>query len=253
MAITRRDFLRDSLMAAGVLAAGAALAEDRQPVAIVWSEGTAPKKLYPNDIDGAIADGLKTLQRWTVKIASLNDPDQGISDAALDAADVIIWWGHAKHASVKEDRANAVVDRVKAGKLGFIGTHSAHHSKPFKKMMADNCDWTGGYREDGSKVDIKVKAPGHPIAAGIRDFVIPHTERYSETFQAPAPADLVFDGLYTLPNGTTEPARQGMTWVVGKGRVFYFQPGHETYPIYSQEEVRQIFRNAVAWARPGQI
>ena len=108
--------------------------------------------------------------------------------------------------------------------------------------------WNGGYVEDGSKLNLIVAAPTHPIAKGLKDFVIPHTERYTEPFDVPTPETLVFDGLYTRPDGATERSRQGMTWTVGKGRVFYFQPGHESYPIYFQAEVQQVFRNAVRWA-----
>ena len=92
-------------------------------------------------------------------------------------------------------------------------------------------------------------APKHPIAKGIKDFVVPKTERYGDPFEVPTAETVVFDGIYTLPNGTTgEHAQQGMVWTVGKGRVFYFQPGHEAYPIYFQDDIRQIFRNGVLWS-----
>ena len=169
---------------------------------------------------------------------------------ALEKTDVLIWWGHKKHGDVKDETVDRIVQRVKDGGMGFIGLHSAHYSKPYKKLMGTPCGWKGGYVEDGSKLDMIVKAADHPIVKGMKDFVIPHTERYGEPFECPEPEAVVFDGLYTLPDKTTQPSRQGLTWTVGKGRVFYFQPGHETYPIFFQDEVRQALRNAVEWAAP---
>lgn len=255
-----RGYNRRELLGAGLaLAGGALLASEDAAVAdpkppkqkkrvVCWSEGTAPKNIYPKDINVAIAEGLEPLKGWDVVTASLTDPDQGLPDDLLNSATVLIWWGHMRHDDVHNELVNRIVKRVKEDGMGFIATHSAHWSKPFKTLMGTPCGWTGGYVEDGSKVDVSVKAPKHPIAHGIKDFVIPHTERYTESFEVPDPELLVFDGLYTRPNGTLEKSRQGMIWTVGKGRVFYFQPGHESYPIYFQEEVRQVFRNAVPWA-----
>ena len=134
--------------------------------------------------------------------------------------------------------------------MGFISVHSSHFAKPYKALMGTNCGWTGGYRDDGSRVTIIVKAADHPIARGVRDFELAHTERYGEAFEVPEPEAVVFDGRYTLPDGTEQMARQGLVWTVGKGRVLYFQPGHETYPILYQDEVKHILRNAVQWAAP---
>ncbi len=254
--IDRRRFLTSGLVAAGAAVLGAQLPQQsgaaelalKKKRVICWSEGTAPKNIYPNDINHAIAEGLAPLKGWEVITASINDPEQGLSDELLNSASVIIWWGHARHDDVKDELVQKIVHRVKEDGMGFIGTHSAHWSKPFKTLMGTPAGWTGGYYEDASRVDVSIKAHEHPIAHGLKDFVIPHTERYTETFQVPDPERLIFDGLYTLPNGKTEPSRQGMIWTVGKGRVFYFQPGHESYPIYFQDEVRHVFRNAVPWA-----
>jgi trehalose utilization protein len=248
---TRRAFLRESML----LAAGTALAltgrdagaEPAKRRVVVWSEGTAPKSVYPHDVNAVIAEGLKPLKNWDVQTASLNDPDQGLPQDTLQNASVLIWWGHQRHGDVQDELVARIVRRVKEEGMGFIATHSAHWSKPFKALMGTSGSWNGGYMEDGSKLNLTVSAPKHPIAKGLKDFVIPHTERYTEPFDVPTPETLVFDGLYTRPNGTTEKSRQGLTWTVGKGRVFYFQPGHESYPIYYQAEVQQVFRNAVPW------
>jgi trehalose utilization protein len=215
---------------------------------LVWSEGTAPKKVYPKDINGAIADGLKPLEGWEIVTASLADPEQGVSDESLGKADVLIWWGHKYHRKIEDAHVARIVRRVKQEGMGFIALHSAHYSKPLKKLLGTPCGWKGGYVEDGSAVRLIVKDQQHPIARGVADFTLPHTERYSEPFEAPQPESVVLDGIYTRPDGTKEAARQGLVWTIGQGKVFYFQPGHETYPIFFDENVRKIMRNAVQWA-----
>jgi trehalose utilization protein len=248
--ISRRALLGGSLaLAGGLLAAQEAEAAGRKPKrrVVVWSEGTAPKKVYPNDVNTAIAEGLKPLKGFDVTIASLNDPDQGLPQATLAATDVLIWWGHQKHGDVADELVERIVKRVKEDGMGFIATHSAHYSKPLKAILGTNCGWKY-YIDDGAKLDVKVVSTSHPIAKGVKDFVVPHTERYGDPFEVPTPDTVIFDGIYTLPDGKTgEHAQQGMVWQVGKGRVFYFQPGHEGYPIYFQDDIRQIFRNGVQW------
>ncbi len=251
---SRRRFIKDGLIftagtALAVMDPMAALAARPARKVVVWSEGTAPKNVYPNDVNTAIAEGLRSMKNWEVVTANLNEPDQGLSQELLESAGVLVWWGHQKHGDVKDELVDRIVKRVTEGGMGFLPTHSGHWSKPFKALMKDSGSWDGGYVEDGSKLDLIVADPSHPIAKGIKDFVVPHTERYSEPFHVPKPDDLVFNGKYTKPDGSTEMSKQGLTWTVGKGHVFYFQPGHESYPIYFQEEIRQVFRNGVRWLR----
>ena len=146
---------------------------------------------------------------------------------------MLVWWGHERHGKISDDHVKRIVDRVKNGGMGFIALHSAHYSKALKALLGTNCGWKGGYVEDGSKLDLIVKDKQHPIVAGVSDFSIPHTERYSEAFEIPEPEAVVLDGVYIRPDGSKESSRQGLVWTVGKGRVFYFQPGHETYPYSS--------------------
>ena len=233
------------MASAALLSTGAEAAKKNRKV-VVWSEGTAPKKIYPKDINTAIAEGLKPLKGWDVVIANLDDPDQGLPDSLLNSADVLIWWGHQRHGEVKDELVQRIVKRVKVDGMGFLPTHAAHYSKALKAVLGTNCGWSH-YVDDGSKLTMLVKAPKHPICRGVTDFVVPQTERYGDPFEVPTPEAVLFDGLYNLPNGTTENAQQGMVWTVGKGRVFYFQPGHEAYPIYFQEEIRHIMRNGVEW------
>jgi trehalose utilization protein len=256
--ISRRTALRWSALAAvgSVVAPELYAAADRKRKVVVWSEGSAnvdegSKKVYPQDINTAIAEGLKPLEAkgWEIVKASLNDPDQGISDELLNGTDVLIWWGHKRHGEVKNELVNRLDQRVREGKMGFIATHSSHFAKPYKKLMGTACSW-GEYVVDGTSVEIIVKDPDHPICKGVKSFKLPKIERYGEPFAVPATESLPLDGLYTKPDGTTAPARMGLCWTVGKGKVFYFTPGHETYDDYYRPEVRQIFVNAVQWAAP---
>jgi len=247
---SRRAFLRMGTAAAAASAfVGIDTSDEARAAAapirvLVWSEGTAPRDVYPADVNTAIAEGLRGLGDVEVRTASLADIDQGLGDETLRNTDVLIWWGHLKHGEVRDDRVAAVVRRVRHEGMGFIATHSAHYAKPLKALLGTDCGWKGGYFEDGSAVELQITAPRHPIARDLQDFRIPHTERYEGEFETPKPDVLIFDGAY---QATGTAARQGMVWSIGKGRVFYFQPGHESYPIYFQDEVRKVFRNAVRW------
>jgi trehalose utilization protein len=251
----------NSMLALG-LAAAAWLLPANAPAAgatrkvVVWSEGSAAedagsKDVYPKDINTAIAEGLKPLeaQGWQVVIAGLKDPGQGVPDSLLESTDVLIWWGHKKHGDVSDELVNKINQRVRDGKMGFIATHSSHFAKPYKKLMGTACSWRE-YKTDGTSVEIIVKDPNHPICKGVKSFKLPKIERYGEPFAVPTPEAVPLDGIYTKPDGKTEPGRMGMCWTVGKGKVFYFTPGHETYNDYYLPEVRQIFVNAVQWAAP---
>jgi trehalose utilization protein len=255
--LSRRDMLGLSAAAAvGLAMAPGLLAAPGGRKVVVWSEGTAnvdpgSKKVYPNDINAAVADGLKPLEAagWEIVTASLKDPDQGVSDDLLKSTDVLIWWGHKKHGDVKDELVNRIDARVKQEGMGFIALHSSHYAKPYKKLMGTECSW-GEYQADGTSVQITVKEPNHPIAKGVNDFNLPKIERYGEPFKVPTPDAVPFDGIYIRPDGKTQPGRMGLCWTVGKGRVFYFTPGHETYDDFFRPEVRQILRNAVQWAAP---
>jgi trehalose utilization protein len=230
-----------------LLLAGSEAGEAQEPAkkrtVLVWSEGTAPKEVFPKDINGAVAEGLANLPGYTVKTASIDDPEQGISQAALDETDVLIWWGHVKHGRVSNEGVQRIVARVREGGMGVIFLHSAHFAKPLKAVLGASGAWSA-YVNDRSAHRITVADPKHPIAQGVRDFVIPKEERYEEPFVVPAPEAVVFDGYY---ESTKTKARQGLCWTIGKGRVFYFRPGHEEFPIFFMPEVRRIMRNAVLW------
>lgn len=220
-----------------------------KPCVVVWSEGTAPKNVYPNDINGAIAEGLKDLKGWNVVVANLSDPEQGLPDELLNRADVLIWWGHQRHGQVKNELVDKIVKRVKEDGMGFISLHSSHFAKPNKALMGTACSW-GAYVGDSITLKVTVSDPKHPIAKGVKDFTVEHHERYSDPYAVPTPESVVFEGVATLKDGKLDPSQQGFTWTVGKGRFFYFQPGHETNPIFYDANVRKIMINAVKWAAP---
>jgi trehalose utilization protein len=249
--ISRRTVLALGAVAAGeLLWSGAARADKSKRRVLVWSEGTAPKDVYPHDINAAVAEGLKSLAGWEVATASLDDPEQGVTEPSLANTDVLIWWGHKRHNQVKDEYVERIAKRVKDGGMGFIALHSSHYSKALKKLLGTKCGFSD-YKCDGSSVRVTVKDKSHPIAAGVPDFTLDKTERYSEPFQVPPPEAVVFDGLYLRPDGTKEASRQGLVWSVGRGKVFYFQPGHETYPHFFDPNVRRLLRNAVEWMAAG--
>ncbi|MCP4644545.1 MAG: trehalose utilization protein ThuA [bacterium] len=215
----------------------------------VWSEKTAPRKLYPNDINTAIAEGLEPLKDWEVVVASIADPDMGLPDELLQRCDVLVWWGHKKHGLVDDALVEKVVKRVREDGMGFISLHSAHYAKPNRVLMDSPCSW-GAYEKDTTTLDVTVTEPDHPIAKGVKNFTIAHSERYSEPYAVPKPEAVPFEGVHTLTDGSKDPSRVGLCWTIGKGKFFYFQAGHETDPVYFDENVRLIMRNAVEWAAP---
>jgi trehalose utilization protein len=243
-------------IATGILMDANLFATPAKRKVVVWSEGTANKDsaskgVYPQDVNTAIAEGLNPLQAkgWEILKASLNDPEQGMSDELLNSTDVLIWWGHKRHGDVRDALVDRIEKRVKEAGMGFIATHSSHFAKPYKRLMGTACTWRE-YVADGTSAEIIVKEPKHPICKGVKNFKLPKIERYGEPFAVPTPEAVPLDGIYTKPDGATKPGRMGLCWTVGKGKVFYFTPGHETYDDYYLPEVRQILINAVEWAAP---
>lgn len=217
----------------------------------VWNEGLHEKtheevrKVYPNGIHAVIAEGLKEFGITTVKTATLDDPEHGLTEQVLAETDVLTWWGHMAHGKVSDEIVERVYKRVVFDGMGLIVLHSGHFSKIFKRLMGTSCDLK--WREVGEKERLWVVSPGHPITAGLEDyFEIPHEEMYGEYFDIPQPDELVFVSWFQ----GGEVFRSGCCYYRGRGKVFYFRPGHETYPTYYQKEVRQVIANAVKWCAP---
>jgi trehalose utilization protein len=202
-------------------------------------------KVYPEGIHGAIAAFLGKEEDIEVRTATLDQPEHGLTQEVLDSTDVLIWWGHMAHHKVSDEVALRVKNRVLDG-MGFIGLHSAHASKPFRLLMGTHTD-TLRWRENDELQRYWVVSPGHPIVEGLGEyFEIPRDESYGEYFDIPQPDEQVF--ISWVQGG--EVFRSGCCWRRGAGRVFYFQGGHETYPIYYQSEVQRVILNAVRWAAP---
>ncbi len=198
-------------------------------------------KLYPTGIHGALADALED-EDLEVRTATLDEPNHGLPKEILDATDVLVWWAHIAHDEVPDELVEHVRGRVLGG-MGLIVLHSAHFSKIFKILMGTSCDlkWRHDDRER-----IWTVAPGHPIAEGVGPFIEIEEEMYGEPFDVPPPEELVFVSWF----GGGEVFRSGCCYTRGRGRIFYFRPGHEGNPSYHDPNVRRVIKNAVRWAAP---
>ena len=218
---------------------------------LVWNEFMHEKDadnkasvIYPEGIHNCIASFLGKEADIEVSTATLDDENCGITRERLENTDVIIWWGHCGHHKVPDEVAALVQEAVLNG-MGAIFLHSAHKSKPFMRLMGTSCSLT--WRESDDLERVWVNVPSHPIAQGIgRYFELPGEETYGEPFGIPTPDELIFTGWFE----GGEVFRSGCTWLRDNGRVFYFQPGHETYPTYKNPDVQKIILNAVRWCKP---
>ncbi len=201
------------------------------------------RKIYPNGLHGAIAEGIKSHlgEEAEVRTATQDQDHHGLTDDILEQTDVMTWWGHVQHHLVDDAIVAKVYQRVLSG-MGLIVLHSGHWSKIFVKLMGTTCALR--WRDDDSETVFTVN-PGHPIAHNVPPvFHIPEQEMYGEYFDIPQPDELVF--LSSFKGG--EVFRSGCCFTRGQGRIFFFSPGHETYPVYHQDEVKQIIANAVKWS-----
>jgi len=217
----------------------------------VWNENRHEKsnpvvaEVYPNGIHGTLAESLRRETDMTVRTATLDEPEHGLGVGILESTDVLLWWGHMAHNEVADEIADRVQQRVLQG-MGLVVLHSAHMSKPFTRLMGTSCLLR--WREAGEKERLWVVEPGHPIVDGLGPFFeIPHEEMYGERFDVPSPDATVFISWFAGGNVF----RSGCCYTRGRGRIFYFRPGHETFPTYKQREVQVVIRNAVRWAAPG--
>jgi trehalose utilization protein len=222
---------------------------DGLPRITVWNEFRHEKKgpniaaIYPDGIHGAIAAHLRS-QGFTVQTATLDEPEHGLTEAVLAETDVLTWWGHLAHDEVSDTIVDRVHERVLDG-MGLIVLHSAHFSKIFKRLMGTSCNLK--WREKDEKERVWVIEPGHPIAEGLDTyFEVPESEMYGEQFGIPAPDTLVFVSWFQ----GGEVFRSGCCFNRGNGKIFYFSPGHETYPIYHQPQILRVITNAAKWAAP---
>lgn len=213
----------------------------------VWNENQHEKTnekvmaLYPKGLHHAIAEGIAHPD-FQIRTATLDEAEHGLTTDVLENTDVLIWWGHIAHQRVDDEIVKRVHKRVLEG-MGIIVLHSGHFSKIFKTLMGTTCDLK--WREADEKERIWVINPAHPIAAGLGQYIdIEKEEMYGEHFDIPTPDELIFVSWFE----GGEVFRSGCTYYRGNGKVFYFRPGHETYPTYYHKEVLHVIANGVRWA-----
>ena len=217
---------------------------------IVWNEfrheksEEEVKKIYPDGMHTVIAEALNRTDDIKAVTATLDEPQHGLADNTLENTDVLIWWGHIAHDQVNDEVVERVRKQVLAG-MGLIVLHSGHYSKIFRSLLGTSCSLK--WRDAGEKERLWNLEPSHPITKGIGEYIeLPHTEMYGERFDIPDPDKLIFVGWFA----GGEVFRSGCTWQRGHGKIFYFQPGHEAYPVFHDPQIIKVITNAVRWARP---
>lgn len=215
---------------------------------VVWGENVHEQTnktvagIYPDGMHGCIAAALNQDPGITAETATLQEPEHGLTEERLSNTDVLTWWGHAAHGDVEDAIVDRVADHVWSG-MGLIVLHSGHFSKIFKRLMGTPCNLS--WREAGERERLWITSRNHPIVAGLPDhFELEHEEMYGEPFGIPEPQDTIMIGWFQ----GGEVFRSGVTYKRGAGSVFYFQPGHETYPTYHDANIQTVLRNAVRWA-----
>jgi trehalose utilization protein len=216
----------------------------------VWNEYVQERteedvaEVYPNGIHAVLISALKE-RGHEVRLATLDEPEHGLTTDVLNDTDVLVWWGHRAHEDVEDKIVERICTHIYNG-MGFVPLHSSHFSKLFKRLMGTPCSLD--YRESGERERVWAVDPGHPIAEGLDEsFVIPEAEMYSEPFAVPEPDRLIFVSWFE----GGEVFRSGCCYHRGNGRIFYFRPGHETYPVYQKSVVQDVLDNAVRWAAGG--
>ena len=220
--------------------------------ATVWGENVHEttnqivSDVYPEGMHNQIAKLLRQDGDIETTTAILQQDEHGLTDDVLNNTDVLLWWGHAAHGDVRDEIVERVVRRVWQG-MGLIVLHSGHFSKVFKRLMGTPCALK--WREAGERERIWVVNPAHPIAKGLPEhFELENEEMYGEPFSVPEPLETVFISWYQ----GGDVFRSGLTYRRGAGNIFYFQPGHETYPTYYDQTIGKVLRNAVHWAHNSQ-
>jgi trehalose utilization protein len=217
---------------------------------VVWGENRHEQvepevaAIYPQGMHTTIKEGIEEYagERVSVRTVTLDDPEHGLTEELLEQTDVLTWWGHAAHGEVADEIVERVHRHVLAG-MGLIVLHSGHWSKIFGKLMGTTC--TLRWRSEHDRELVWTVDATHPIAKGIpHPIVIPEQEMYGEQFDIPAPDELVFISSFT----GGEVFRSGCTFRRGYGKIFYFSPGDQDYPVYHHPDVRHVIANAVEWA-----
>jgi trehalose utilization protein len=217
---------------------------DNRVHALVWSEGTAPEDVYPNDVNATIAEHLNEHGDVAARTASIDDPEQGVSEERLEWTDVVLWWGHLRHGDVTDETVDRVERHVTEEGVGYVGLHSGHYARPFKRLLGESGDLGDVRTVEGETERLEVRAPDHPIAQDVEDFALPQVEMFGEPYDIPDPDEVVLHSTFSEGGEF----RSGVTFTFGAGRGFYLRPGHEEFRIYHDPNVRRVLANAVRWA-----
>lgn len=218
---------------------------------LVWGENRHEQReasvaaRYPDGMHEAIAAGVRehAQQPMRVSTATLDDPEHGLTEEVLAQTDVLVWWGHAAHADVADEVVERVHRCVLAG-MGLVVLHSGHWSKVFVKLMGTTCSLR--WRSELDREVVWTVDPTHPIAKGVpHPMVIETQEMYGEFFDVPKPDEIIF--ISSFSGG--EVFRSGCTWRRGHGKIFFFSPGDQDYPVYHHDDVRRVIANGVLWAK----
>lgn len=216
----------------------------------VWNENVHEREhpeiaaIYPKGIHGKIADHLNSQGDIEARTATLEQPEHGLTDEVLNNTEVLYWWAHVAHGKV-DDKIVAKVHKKVLNGMGLIVLHSGHFSKIFRRVLGTNCSLK--WREAAEKERLWNLAPNHPLTQGIGEYIeLPEAEMYGEHFDIPEPERLIFVSWFE----GGEVFRSGCTWTRGFGKIFYFRPGHESYPIYHNEQILTVLANAARWAQP---
>ncbi len=219
----------------------------------VWHEHLHDKTnervrtIYPDGMHTVIKSAIEETcgDLVEVRTALLEEPEHGLTDEVIENTDVLVWWAHAGHARVDDAIVEKLYHRVLDG-MGLVVLHSAHYSKLFRRLMGTGCGLS--WRVADERERLWIVDPGHPITQGLEGhaFELDHTEAYGEPFDVPTPDELIF--ISWFEGG--EVFRSGCVWKRGAGRIFYFRPGHETYPIYYDRNVRRVVGNGVTYVAP---
>ena len=202
------------------------------------------KAAYPEGLGTCLAQLLKAKDKNVTLLRADEEGVHGLSDEILESTDVLFWWGHWYHGAVDDALVGKIAYRVRRG-MGMVFLHSAHDSKPFKSLLGTTCSLS--WREDGEHERLWCVDPAHPIARGLGEYIdVDREEMYGEPFDIPTPDELVYIGWFR----GGEVLRGGCVFRRGRGKIFYFNPGHETYPTYKIEKVRTLLLQACDYVAP---
>ena len=215
----------------------------------VWCDGSDELRhaeipqLYPGGIARYTAEYLREDTALEVRISAFQDAAYGLGDDLLQETDVLVMYSHFFNDQLPQDRLDAVCRRVREQGMGLVLLHSALWMNLTRQLVGP-CGYAA-YREIGEKERVWTVLPDHPIASGMPvSFEFQHSEMYQESAGFPRPDDVIFLSWYE----GGEASRAGVTWTRGKGRIFYFSPGHAMYDVMQSAHYHQVVRNGVRWA-----